>query len=113
VDVVVDPLCGLPATAAARVLGGHGRLVNLGSSAGPAAVWDSAGLRSRTASILGYTNNDLTTEQRRDALLAVVGHAARGDITVQHERVSLADSTEAWIRQSAGTTSGRVVIVID
>jgi NADPH2:quinone reductase len=32
VDVVVDPLCGVPATAALRLLANQGRLVNLGSS---------------------------------------------------------------------------------
>lgn len=111
VDVVVDPLCGLPATAAARVLGGHGRLVNLGGTAGPTATWDSAGLRSRSAAILGYTNNDLTREQRRDALLAVVAHASRGDIVVEHERVPLAEASAGWDRQVSGTAAGRVVLV--
>jgi NADPH:quinone reductase-like Zn-dependent oxidoreductase len=112
VDVVVDPLCGLPATAAARVLGVHGRLVNLGSTAGPTAVWDSARLRSGSASILGYTNNDLSSEQRRDALLAVVGHAARGDIVVDHERVALEDAAAGWDRQVSGRANGRVVLTI-
>ncbi len=37
-DVVVDPLAGIPGTAAALVLGAGGRLVNLGSAAGPGAV---------------------------------------------------------------------------
>lgn len=112
VDVVVDPLCGLPATAAARVLGVHGRLVNLGSTAGPTAVWDSARLRSGSAAILGYTNNDLTNEQRRDALLAVVGHAARGDIVVDHERVPLEDAAAGWDRQVTGAAKGRVVLTV-
>ncbi|MFL6099707.1 MAG: zinc-binding alcohol dehydrogenase family protein [Actinomycetales bacterium] len=111
-DVVVDPLCGLPATAAARVLAVHGRLVNLGSTAGASAVWDSASLRSGTASILGYTNNDLSSEQRRDALLAVVGHAARGDIVVDHERVPLEDAATGWERQVSGTANGRVVLTV-
>ncbi len=112
VDLVVDPLCGLPATAAATLLARHGRLVNLGSSAGPHAVWDSASLRSRSAAVLGYTNNDLTPDQRRDALLAVLGHAARGDIEVTHERVPLAEAARGWERQRAGEAAGRVVLTV-
>lgn len=111
-DVVVDPLCGLPSTAAARVLGPHGRLVNLGSAAGPTASWDSATLRSRSASILGYTNNDLTSAQRRDALLAVVRHAAEGSLSVAHERVPLEEAARGWERQATGTASGRVVLIV-
>ena len=59
-DVVVDPLAGIPGTAAALVLAEGGRLVNLGSTAGPALSVDSAALRSRSAAVLGYTNTALT-----------------------------------------------------
>ncbi len=113
VDLVVDPLCGLPATAAATLLGPRGRLVNLGSSAGPVAVWDSAALRSRTAAILGYTNNELTPAQRRESLLTVLAHAARGDIAVDHEPIPLSDAARAWERQQAGNATGRVVLTVD
>ena len=85
VDVVVDPLAGVPATAAVSALAEHGRLVNLGSSAGPAVSVDSATLRSRSASVLGYTNNALTTQRRAEVLGTVLGHAAAGRLTVAHE----------------------------
>lgn len=110
VDVVVDPLCGVPSSAAARALGSWGRLVNLGSSAGATATFDSAVLRSRSASVLGYTNNDLTREQRQDALRDVLEHAAARRIRVEHEVVRLADVGEAWSRQSDGTASVRIVV---
>ena len=42
VDVVVDPLAGIPGSAAASALADGGRLVNLGSSAGSALEVDSA-----------------------------------------------------------------------
>lgn len=112
VDVVVDPLCGAPSTAAARVLGTHGRLVNLGSSAGPAASYDSAHLRSHTAAILGYTNNELTDGQRRDALQAILRHAVDSGLAVAHEVVDLDDVSEAWRRQAAGTADRRLVLRI-
>ena len=43
-----------------RVLAEGGRLVNLGGSSGDEAVFSSAVLRSKSASVLGYTNNALT-----------------------------------------------------
>ena len=110
-DVVIDPLCGVPASAAAEVLAGHGRLVNLGSSAGATATYSSATLRSRSAEILGYTNNDLTPDARARALREVLGQAAAGRLTVRHETVPLADVTAAWEGQRAGTVDGRLVLV--
>ena len=69
VDVVVDPLAGVPgAGGGARCSRDGGRLVNLGSSAGAAVSVDSAALRSRSAAVLGYTNNALTDERRRVGL---------------------------------------------
>jgi NADPH:quinone reductase-like Zn-dependent oxidoreductase len=109
-DVVIDPVFGVAATAAARVLAPGGRLVNLGGTSGDEAVFSSSVLRSRSASVLGYTNNSLTADQRRDALTAVLRHAAAGAITVAHETVALADVADAWHRQSTNTTSGRLVL---
>jgi NADPH:quinone reductase-like Zn-dependent oxidoreductase len=108
--LVVDPLCGAPASAAALALSEGGRLVNLGSSAGPTAVLDSATLRSRSLSVLGYTNNALTREQRRTALSAVVAHAARGALTVDHEVVGLSAVADAWTRQAQGRADRRLVV---
>ena len=42
--------------------GPGGRLVNLGGASGDTAVFSSAGLRSRSAAVLGYTNNALTPD---------------------------------------------------
>jgi NADPH:quinone reductase-like Zn-dependent oxidoreductase len=108
VDVVVDPLFGVPASAAVRLLGRRGRLVNLGSSAGETAVLGSAHLRSHTAAVLGYTNNDITVDQRRDALLAVLDHG----IDVGRAVVPLAEVTSAWADQAAGRASERIVLQV-
>lgn len=109
VDVVVDPLFGVPATAAAPLLASRGRLVNLGGSAGETAVFGSAHLRSHTASILGYTNNDISVEQRRDALLDVLREARTG-LTVDHDVLPLEDVKGAWSSQAAGTAVRRIVL---
>ncbi len=109
-DVVVDPLCGVPGSAGAEVVGVGGRLVNLGGSAGDTAQFSSATLRSRSAAILGYTNNSLTTGQRRDAFTAVLGHAVAGRLTVDHETVDWAAAPDAWARQAQGRARRRLVV---
>ena len=111
-DLVVDPLFGVPASATAELLGTRGRLVNLGSSAGETATFRSSSLRSRTAGVLGYTNNGITTEQRNQALLSVLRHAVEDGLSVSHETVPLDKVTDAWQRQADGTARDRVVVEI-
>ncbi|GIM89049.1 quinone oxidoreductase family protein [Paractinoplanes toevensis] len=111
-DLVLDPVFGVPAAAALRVLRPGGRLVNLGSSASPTAPIDSATLRSGSLHVLGYTNNALSTAQRAESLIEVAGHAAAGRLTVAHEVVPFADVAEAWSRQVAGDTEGRIVLIL-
>jgi NADPH:quinone reductase-like Zn-dependent oxidoreductase len=110
VDVVVDPLFGVPATAAARLLAPHGRLVNLGGSAGDSATFRSSELRSKPASVIGYTNNDVSSADKRAILGEVLGHAVAGRIAVRFDPVPLADVAAAWAAQAAGTTTSRVVL---
>ncbi|GII24000.1 quinone oxidoreductase family protein [Planosporangium mesophilum] len=113
VDVVLDPLFGVPAAAALRTLGPHGRLVNLGSSAGEHSPFDSATLRSRSLRILGYTNNELSSEQREHALRVVADHAAAGRLVVEYETVPLAEADTAWSRQAQGRATSRLVLNLD
>jgi NADPH:quinone reductase len=110
VDLVLDPLFGVPAAAAARCLGPGGRLVHLGSSAAETSPVDSATLRGRSLALLGYTNNALTREQRAGAVAAVAEHVARGTLTVAHEVVPLDEAADAWRRQAGGRASGRIVL---
>ena len=79
-----------------RALRPHGRLVNLGGSAGETAPIDSSTLRSRSLRVLGYTNNELTPDQRAGALAHVVDEVLAGRLTVAHEPVPLVDVTGAW-----------------
>ncbi|MEV0590035.1 quinone oxidoreductase family protein [Nonomuraea cavernae] len=111
-DLVLDPLFGPPAAAAARTLRTGGRLVNLGGSASETCPIDSATLRSRSLRLLGYTNNELTSGQRAAAVATVAGHAARGRLTVAHEVVPLDAAGPAWTRQADGTASGRIVLTL-
>jgi NADPH:quinone reductase-like Zn-dependent oxidoreductase len=110
-DVVVDPVFGIASVAASRNLAERGRLVNLGGSAGDEATYSSAVLRSRTASVLGYTNNGITRDQRREAITAVLGHAATGRIRLQYDVSRLADVEQVWSRLASGEADGRSVLV--
>ena len=99
--LVIDPVWGLPAEAAVRVLAAEGRLINIGSAAGSTVRFESAILRSRLHAILGYTNNALTYEQKAEAVTEILTHAAAGRCTVERETVPLARAAEAWERQAA------------
>lgn len=111
-DLVLDPVFGVPAAAALRVLRPGGRLVNLGSPAGATAPIDSATLRGGSLSVIGYTNNGLSVEQRAAALTEIAGHAAAGRLTVGHETVPFAAVAAAWQRQATGATNGRIVLTL-
>jgi NADPH:quinone reductase-like Zn-dependent oxidoreductase len=110
-DVVLDPVFGIAATAAARELAPGGRLVNLGGASGDTAVFSSAGLRSRSAAVLGYTNNALTPAQRASAITEVFAHAAAGRVRMAYDVLPLADVEQAWTRQAAGSAGARCVLV--
>jgi len=97
-DLVLDPLWGLPARAALRVLSAGGRLVNLGSSAGQSASLASATLRSGMHAVLGYTNNALSGAQKASALAEVLEHAAARRLDTDREVVPLSDVATAWSR---------------
>ncbi|GAB2926542.1 zinc-binding alcohol dehydrogenase family protein [Nonomuraea fastidiosa] len=109
-DLVLDPLFGAPAAAAARVLRPHGRLVNLGASAGETSPFDSSTLRSRSLRLLGYTNTELSRTQRAEVMAKVAELAVSGRLHVDHEAVPLEDVASAWHRQSTGTAAGRLVL---
>jgi NADPH:quinone reductase-like Zn-dependent oxidoreductase len=111
VDVVLDPVFGAAAAAASRVLAEGGRLVNLGGASGDEAVFSSAALRSRSANVLGYTNNSLTPEQRSAALTAVLDHAAGGRVRLAFEIQPLSSVEQAWERQARGEPSPRLVLI--
>jgi NADPH:quinone reductase-like Zn-dependent oxidoreductase len=110
-DVVLDPVFGTASIAATRCLAERGRLVNLGGAASDQATYSSAVLRSRTASVLGYTNNGITPDQRREAITAVLGHAAAGRVRMQYDVCPLAEVEEVWSRVAAGEADGRCVLV--
>ena len=108
---MLDPLFGVPAAAAARCLRPGGRLVNLGGSAGEHSPLDSSTIRSRSLRVLGYTNNELTREQKAEAMTAVARHAADGELSSRTRWCrSRTPPTRGGARPRAGPT-GRLVLV--
>ena len=110
-DVVLDPVFGVASTVASRHLAERGRLVNLGGASSDQATYSSAVLRSRTASVLGYTNNGISADQRREAITAVLAHAEAGRVRLQHDVHPLADVEPVWSRIAAGEAQARTVLV--
>jgi NADPH:quinone reductase-like Zn-dependent oxidoreductase len=110
-DVVLDPVWGIAATAAARNLASGGRLVNLGGASGDEAVLQSSVVRGRSISVLGYTNNALTPDQRREAITTVLGHAAAGRIRISYAVHPLSDVDWVWHRLATNAGGPRSVLV--
>ncbi len=101
-DLVLDPVWGVPAAAALRALAPHGRLVNLGDSAGAVLTLPSALLRSRSLQILGWTNADSPWDTQGALLAEVVQHATEGRLVVDTETAPLDHVEDAWERRTAG-----------
>jgi len=109
-DVVLDPLWGVPAAAAVDALGFRGRLIQMGQSAGADATLASAKIRFKEAAILGHTNFAAPPDVRRDALQRMWGHAAAGELVADYETLALDAVGEAWRRQ-AGSPNRKLVLV--
>ena len=83
------------------------RLVQVGESAGPTISLPAAVLRSSALTILG-TAGIPPRDVLVDALQKVLAHAARGDLSIDTERVPLADVEKAW----QGEPQGRRLVVV-
>ena len=111
VDVVVDPLWGVPGAAAVMALADGGRSVNVGQAAGPATAPPLAALRNRRASLIGLSSGWTPMERKRRAYEQVLELALAGSLEVDREIVPLAGVAEAWERQ-AGSPHAKLVIEI-
>jgi len=109
-SLVIDPVWGTIAAAAIRALGPKGRLVNLGSSGGPSMPLDSAVIRSKSLSVLGYTNVMVPFDEMCAAVAALHEHAAQGRAQVLVEKISLDGISAAFKR--AGDSPHRKLVVV-
>ena len=109
-DLVFDPLWGEPAAAALPALRPHGRLVQLGQSAGATATLPSTEIRNRARRILGHTAFLIPYEEQAAAFRKMVELAMEGKLTVDHEVLPLDRAPEAWERQ-ASSPGAKLVLV--
>jgi len=99
-NVVIDPLWGVPGVAALEAMSPFGRFVQLGASAGAEAVVKSGVVRGRYLSILGHSNFSLPWEELAAAYRALIDYAAAGKLTVEVEVLPLEAAAEAWKLQA-------------
>jgi NADPH:quinone reductase-like Zn-dependent oxidoreductase len=100
-DVVIDPVWGVPGVAAFEAMSPLGRFVQLGASAGPEAVVKSGVLRGRYLSILGYTSFLVPWEEQAAAYRQLLDYAAAGQLKVEFEILPLEAAPEAWKQQAS------------
>jgi len=100
-QVVLDPLWGIPGAAAIEALSPRGRFVQVGASAGNEAVIKSGTVRGRFLSILGFTTFLMPWEELAGAYRQLVGYAAAGQLKVDVEVLPLEAAPEAWKRQAS------------
>lgn len=100
--LIVDPLWGAPAQAAAQAAAHGFRLVQIGQSAGPEATFTSAVVRGKDANILGYSDFTVPREVFRNGYVQLAGHVAAGRIRFDVETFPLDQVDEAWRRQQQG-----------
>jgi NADPH:quinone reductase len=100
IDVVVDPLWGMPGAAAVLALADGGRAVNVGQAAGADTPPPLAALRRRRASLIGLSSGWAPTEHKRRAYEQVLELVLARRLEVDRETVPLAAVTEAWERQA-------------
>jgi len=100
-EVVFDPLWGLPLTAATVACGQSARIVHLGQSAGSEATLNSAIVRGKQLTMIGHANPSTPLGKRTEAFSALAEHAAAGRIRIDTEELPLSAIGSAWARQAA------------
>ena len=100
-QVVIDPVWGMPGVAALEAMSPHGRFVQLGAAAGPEATVKSGIVRGRYLSILGYSNFLVPWEEQAAAYRTLVEYAATGKLKVEFEIMPLEAAPEAWKQQAS------------
>lgn len=114
-SLIIDYLWGNPTEALLAAITGKEfavvkseiRLVQVGQSAGPTISLPAAVLRSTALTILG-TAGIPPRDLLMDAFQQVMTRAARGELRIEVERVSLGEVENAWQREQCGS---RIVLI--
>jgi NADPH:quinone reductase len=100
IDIVIDPLWGAPAMAAIGALADHGRLVNVGNTAGTDVELPLQSMRKTRSGVLGLSSGWTPLPEKMDAFAFVIEQIAAGRVSVSHEVRPLDEISEAWISQA-------------
>jgi len=101
VDVVIDYLYGAPAEAALEVLARHGRLVHMGTRAGPTMTVLGATVRRSCIDIMGFAYYHAPIEAQAEAYVELCRLAAAGEIALDIETRPLSEIGAAWDAQAS------------
>lgn len=122
IDIIVDYLWGPPVETLVGTLVKNNlsttkkgsergiRLVSVGEMAGKAIALPSAALRGSALQIIGSGTANFPPVPQMQAIVGdILGRAAAGELTIDVERIDLADVADAWLR--AGEVGPRPVLV--
>jgi NADPH2:quinone reductase len=110
VDVVMDYVCGAPAEAALEVLATYGRLVHIGTRAGPAMTVPGATARRNCIDVMGFGYYHAPIETQAEAYAELCRVAASGEIALDVETRPLSEIGAAWDAHAAGSRRRQVLI---
>jgi NADPH2:quinone reductase len=110
VDVVMDYVCGAPAEAALDVLASFGRLVHIGTRAGPAMTVPGATMRRNCIDIMGFGYYHAPVETQAEAYAELCRLAASGEIALDIETRPLCEIGAAWDARAASDRRRQVLI---
>jgi NADPH:quinone reductase-like Zn-dependent oxidoreductase len=110
IDVVLDPLFGAPFAAAVNAASFGARIVQIGQGAGAEATIASAAIRGKLLTILGHSNGAAPPAIKREAYARMADAVARGELTVEVERLPLEQVQEAWRRLQEGAHRKLVLV---
>jgi NADPH:quinone reductase-like Zn-dependent oxidoreductase len=111
VDVVMDYVCGAPAEAALEVLATYGRLVHIGTRAGPAMTVPGATARRSCIDIMGFGYYHAPVEMQAEAFAELCRLATSGEIALDVETRPLSDIGAAW--DAPASSRRRQVLIPD
>jgi NADPH:quinone reductase-like Zn-dependent oxidoreductase len=111
VDVTIDTLWGEPALAAINAAGRHARHIQVGQLAGLDLPLPAPAIRSVSLDVRGFSIAHPDPEAKREAHRRLLRHAARGELTVELDRIALSDVASAWERQRLASGGPKLVLV--
>lgn len=100
-DVIIDPVWGVPARAAMRAATKNGRLVQIGSSAAPDVSLNPGFMRGPLLSILGFSSGSVPRETSAEAYEELCRLLHAGALKLDTQTLPLASVEEAWAKQKS------------